>query len=46
MPKGYGIGGWSKRRVVVCKNESDLPNSLPNGVSSTKSRLHDITALT
>lgn len=46
MPKGYGVGGWSKKRVVVRKNERDLPNSLPNGVSSTKSQCDNITALT
>lgn len=38
MPKGHGVGGWNKKRVVVRKNERDLPNSLPNGVSSTKSQ--------
>lgn len=45
MPKGYGVGGWNKRRVVVRKNERDLPSSLPNAVSATKSR-DNITALT
>lgn len=45
-PKGYGVGGWNKKRVVVRKNERDLPSSLPNGVSSTKSQRDNITALT
>jgi hypothetical protein len=35
MPKGHGIGGWSKKRVVVRKNERDLPEwSFVNEITS------------
>lgn len=46
MPKGHGVGGWNKKSVVVRKNAGDLPSSLPNGVSATKSQRDNITALT